>query len=154
METKNIKSSFNGCCKIFDPSCFDKNNGGKSFNLRIFADTLHGYPVFHEGDIIRCSNIIVWPSQLFCGQKDFKVGSAEKQIVVFPHDETKEPYCVAESFKFTMEDYQQVCKLRQWYRELNRSSIMPPAGSCTGLDISNTVCIKNYAKIYLCLFTL
>ena len=119
--------SFNGCCKIVDPSCFDPNNGSKSFNLRIFSETLNGYPAINEGDIIRCSNIRVWPSQIFCGQNEFKAWSAETQIVVFPRDDTKEPYCVAESFKFSLEDYEQVCKLRQWYRELNPNAYVPSA---------------------------
>ena len=119
--------SFNGCCKIVDPSCFDPNYGSKSFNLRIFSETLDGYPVINEGDIIRCSNIRVWPSQIFCAQNEFKAWSAETQIVVFPRDDTKEPYCVAESFKFSLEDYEQVCKLRQWYRELNPNAYVPSA---------------------------
>ena len=62
---------------------------------------------------------------MFPGQTDFKVRNAEKQIVVFPHDETKEPLCVAESFKFSKEDYEQVCKLRRWYRELSHKSVNP-----------------------------
>jgi len=149
-ETNNhVKQSFNGFCKICDPSCFDNSNDGKSFHLRIFSDTLAGYPVINKGDIIRCSNIMLWRSHMFPGQTDFKVSSAEKQIVVFPHDETREPLCVAESFKFSKEDYEQVCKLRRWYRELSHKSVnpLPTVNEYAGLDISNKVC--NVTKLFL-----
>ena len=84
----------------------------------MFAPDISSFPVIHEGDIIRCSNVSLWPSQYNPKQNDFKASHADKQIVVFPLDEKKEPFCVAESFRFTWEDHQQVTKLRKWYSEL------------------------------------
>ena len=58
---------------------------------------------------------------------------------MFRLNDNNQPLCAAESFRFTLEDYQQVCKLRQWYRERNPLVIENAGTAADQSDLSTTI---------------
>ncbi len=98
---------------VVDPSCYNKTHEKiNDIVLHILASTLADFPAIYEGDVVRLHRALIQDS-LQNNKLDIRIFS-EKDMVVFPLDERKEPHSAAAHYAITVEDMKTVQRLLPW----------------------------------------